>query len=59
MGPSMHQTRARNRRLRASITEQMSEFDPELPLANGSYQGANHGTRFRYSGRFIFRSNAL
>ena len=37
----------------------ISGIDPFLPVANGSYQEANHGTRFRYSGRFILRSNAL
>jgi hypothetical protein len=37
----------------------MPASDLFLPVANGSYQEANHGTPFRYSSRFILRSNAL
>jgi hypothetical protein len=37
----------------------MSAVDPELPLGNGGFGEANYGVTLRYSGRFIFRRNAL
>ena len=55
----MHGTTAVERETVAPTVTSKESSPPLATVANGSYLEANHGTRFRYSGKFILCSSVL
>jgi hypothetical protein len=56
---TMHGTTAVERETVAPTVTSKESSPPLATVANGSYLEANHGTRFRYSGKFILCSSVL